>query len=83
MGWVLDEMKRPRLSADVREAAILDYIKKFYKRHGFGPTIRDIQAAVPSSTSTIHTVLRRLQTKGEVSWNANRSRTLTPVHKDG
>lgn len=47
--------------------AIIDYIRKYYARGGFPPTIREIGEFVGlRSTSTIHSHLRRLTYDGEL-----------------
>ncbi|WP_027717792.1 transcriptional repressor LexA [Desulfovirgula thermocuniculi] len=48
-----------------REAQILEYIKEHLNEKGYPPTVREIGRAVGlSSTSTVHSYLRRLEQKG-------------------
>lgn len=48
-----------------REAQILEYIKEHVREKGYPPAVREIGRAVGlSSTSTVHSYLRRLEQKG-------------------
>lgn len=60
-----------------RERAVLDYIVSMLKENGYSPSIRDIKSALDfKSTSTVHTYLSRLESKGYIQKEDGKSRTL-------
>lgn len=60
-----------------KEQAMLDYIAENIKKNGYSPSIRDIRTALNiKSTSTVHTYLERLETKGYIQKENGKSRTL-------
>lgn len=60
-----------------REKAIYDYIIDNIRKHGYSPSVRDIQAALAiKSTSTVHSYLERLEAKGYIQKENGKSRTL-------
>jgi repressor LexA len=65
-----------------KERALYDYITEKVKKEGFAPSVRDICAALGwKSTSTVHAYLARLEEKGLIRKESNKSRALK-VEKD-
>src|SRR5271165_6465497 len=59
-----------------RQRMIVEVIEDSFRRHGYGPTMREIGDAVGLvSTSSVSHQLSRLQEKGYVSRGAGRPRT--------
>ncbi|MBQ4137576.1 MAG: transcriptional repressor LexA [Clostridia bacterium] len=60
-----------------KERALYDYISKKIKEEGFAPSVRDICAALGwKSTSTVHVYLEKLEEKGLIRKQSNKSRAL-------
>ncbi len=60
-----------------REKQILDMIKNALRTKGYPPSVREIGQAVGlSSTSTVHSYLRRLEKKGMLSRDPSKPRAL-------
>ena len=60
-----------------REKAILKFIEKQVNEHGYPPSVREIGKAVGlKSTATVHTYLAGLATKGYISKETQKGRTL-------
>jgi len=60
-----------------REKQVYDYIKENIRKNGYAPSIRDICNALGiRSTSTVHTVLDRLESKGFIQKENGKSRTI-------
>lgn len=47
---------------------------------GLPPTVREISTAVGRSVSTTHKILKQLKTKGFVTWEPTKRRTVRLVH---
>lgn len=61
----------------LKEKEMYDFICQTMRRTGYSPTVRDIQNALGiKSTSTVHSYLDRLETKGYISKTAGKSRTI-------
>ncbi|MBE6605568.1 MAG: transcriptional repressor LexA [Ruminococcaceae bacterium] len=60
-----------------KERALYEFISKKIKSEGFAPSVRDISAALGwKSTSTVHAYLERLEEKGLIRRESNKSRAL-------
>ena len=60
-----------------KEKALYDFISSKIKSEGFAPSVRDISAALGwKSTSTVHAYLERLEEKGLIRRESNKSRAL-------
>ena len=60
-----------------REKQVYDYIKENIRKNGYAPSIRDICTALGiRSTSTVHTLLDRLESKGFIQKENGKSRTI-------
>lgn len=60
-----------------KERALYDLISKKIKEEGFAPSVRDICAELGwKSTSTVHVYLSRLEEKGLIRKQSNKSRAL-------
>lgn len=60
-----------------KQNLILDYIKSYIVSHGYPPTIREIGAAVGSSSpATIHAHLANLESKGYIKKQNSKNRAL-------
>ncbi|MHB1125492.1 MAG: transcriptional repressor LexA [Bacillota bacterium] len=73
-----------------RQRAILDYIKKEIRHHGYPPSVREIGDAVGlSSSSTVHGHLEQLEKKGFIRRDPTKPRAIevlgeqhSPFHKE-
>lgn len=63
-----------------RVGMVYEYVCSFCAEHPYGPTVREIQSAVPASTSTIHKILKQLRDEKRVTWEEKLARTLRPVN---
>src|ERR1041384_1342035 len=64
-------------SLSLRQERILAYIREFVQDHGYPPAIRDIQAKLQiSSTSVVAYNLKALETKGMIQREGNVSRGI-------
>lgn len=60
-----------------KERRIYEYIARSIREDGFAPSVRDIQSALSiKSTSTVHSYLSRLESKGYIQKESGKSRTL-------
>lgn len=60
-----------------RESQVYEYVRTSILKNGYSPSIRDISNALGiRSTSTVHTVLDRLERKGWITKVNGRSRTI-------
>jgi len=63
-----------------REQEILDFINEQIQAKGYPPSIREIGAAVGlNSPSTVHTYLKKLETKGLLQKDGSKTRALRPI----
>lgn len=64
-------------SLNKRQKQILDYIKEFLHAKGYPPAVREIGAAVGlSSSSTVHTYLNQLESKGFIKRDPTKPRAI-------
>ena len=60
-----------------KERQVYEYISDSINKHGFSPSVRDIQAHLGiKSTSTVHAYLAKLEEKGYIRKENGKSRTL-------
>jgi DNA-binding MarR family transcriptional regulator len=60
-----------------KQLLVLDYIKKFISSFGYSPTVREICSGLGlKSPSTVQEHLKRLVSKGIITINPNKSRTI-------
>ena len=60
-----------------KERLVYEYICESINKHGFSPSVRDIQAQLGiKSTSTVHAYLAKLEEKGYIRKENGKSRTL-------
>ncbi|MBO4353915.1 MAG: transcriptional repressor LexA [Clostridia bacterium] len=60
-----------------RERKVYDYICEVIGKDGYSPSVRDIQNALGiKSTSTVHSYIERLESKGYIRKEQGKSRTL-------
>lgn len=60
-----------------KERLVYEYICESINKHGFSPSVRDIQAHLGiKSTSTVHAYLAKLEEKGYIRKENGKSRTL-------
>lgn len=65
-----------------RQQAVLDCIAEFIESKGYGPTVREICAAMNlSSPSTVHVHLKALEDKGMIHRDPLKSRSITLTDK--
>lgn len=65
---------------ELRQSAILEYMKQIISEKGFPPTIREIcQALDIKSTSTVHKDLEILEASGLVTKDPTKPRTIYPT----
>ncbi|MEG2117856.1 MAG: transcriptional repressor LexA, partial [Clostridia bacterium] len=64
-----------------REKQVLDFIENAIKNDGYAPSVRDICAALCiKSTSTVHMYMQRLDQKGYIKKDQNKSRAISIDH---
>ena len=64
----------------LRQEAILGFLREFWSRHHYGPSVREIgQAAGGLSTSVVLYHIERLEAQGLVQREAKTARTLRLV----
>ncbi len=67
-----------------RQKEILDYIRSYRSEHGISPTQREIRERFAlSSFGTVQKHLKRLEEKGALSREWNRSRGIVPANEPG
>lgn len=60
-----------------RERRVYDYICGVIEKNGYSPSVRDIKNALGiKSTSTVHSYIERLESKGYITREQGKSRTL-------
>lgn len=70
--------------ADTKRQDILRYISAFISDHGYGPSVREICAAVGlGSTATVHYHLRALKEQGLIVMEAGKKRAISLPRQDG
>ena len=63
-----------------KERLMYEYISESIRRNGYSPSVRDIMTHLGiRSTSTVHTYIGRLEEKGYIYKDGNKSRTLRTV----
>lgn len=63
-----------------RQQLVLDAVQAYWAEHGYGPTVRDIAAAVGrTSPASVHRILTILRAEGKIAWNPQQPRTIRPV----
>ena len=68
--------KKNKTSAE-RQEQIYDYLKKFQRKHGYPPSVREIGSAVGlKSSSTVHGYLRCLEERGLIARQPDKRRAL-------
>ncbi len=69
--------------SEQRQNDILSYMKKTISEKGYSPTVREICNALGiKSTSTVHSDIKALETKGHVKKDPSKPRTVMPVEVD-
>ena len=59
---------------------VLEYIRQFHSDYGYGPSFREIAAAVGStSVSVIQVNCQRLRAEGLIRFEDRKQRTIRPV----
>ena len=70
-----DQKKYPNISK--QQSRILDYMNMYLKDNGYPPTVREICAAVGlSSTSTVHSHLKKLEKEGYIKKKESKPRAI-------
>ncbi len=65
-----------------RQKQILDFVIEQIQTNGFAPTVREIVAHVgDKSPTSVHRHLRTLETRGHISREANKSRSVRLAHR--
>ena len=60
-----------------RQKDVLDYVKSYIVSHGYPPTVREIGAALDtSSPATIHAHLKNLEKKGFIRKDFSKNRAI-------
>jgi repressor LexA len=67
-----------------RQVRLLLFIVRYHAEHGYGPTCKEIAAAVglSSETGSVIPHLRRLRRSGLVDWAPGGKRTLHPLVRE-
>ncbi len=64
--------------ADTKRKKIYDFIKRFVEANGYGPSVREICAAVKlNSTATVHYHLRGLAERGLIHMESGKKRAIS------
>lgn len=67
-----------------RERRVYEYICGVLEKNGYSPSVRDIQTALGiKSTSTVHSYIERLESKGYIKREQGKSRTLRAGSDEG
>lgn len=70
----------PKQPLTEKERQMYDYISESISKNGYSPSVRDIMAHLGiRSTSTVHTYIGKLEEKGYIYKDGNKSRTLRTV----
>ena len=78
-----DQEKGSGAELTSKQQQIYDYIKEFINEKHYSPSVRDICVGVGlSSTSTVHSHLKRLEKKGLISRGGNKSRSITLINEE-
>ena len=79
----MSRKKYDNLSPEEKEQLILDFINKSSSEKGYSPSIREIQKYMGfASTSTVHEYITKLESKGFISFENSKARTLSINRKD-
>lgn len=69
--------RKARNTSGVTQSAILDCVAAYIEKHGFSPTVREIQTELGcKSTSTIHDYLHKMMDAGILSFEPTKPRTI-------
>lgn len=61
-----------------KEQELLDIVIKWIKQKGYSPTIKELcEAMNVKSASTVHAHMRKLRSKGYITWDPSRPRTIS------
>ena len=63
----------------MKSAVQLQIFKMLDSHQGPPPTVREIANSIHRSVSTTHKTLEKLKTKGFITWDGNRCRTVQLV----
>lgn len=75
-------MRDDPLSA--REQAVLAFVRRYYGKHGFSPTFREIKdEAGISSTSVVSYQVERLRDRGLINFENGVERSIVPLFEIG
>ena len=62
------------------ERRVYEYLSEYVRENGYPPSVRDITSALGfASPSTVHLYLSRLEEKGYIEREHNKSRSLRPI----
>lgn len=63
---------------------ILRYIRDYINQHGYSPSVREIGQGVGlQSSSSVKEWLDKLSGSGDITWVANKPRTITVAMREG
>ncbi|MCK5611208.1 transcriptional regulator [Candidatus Pacearchaeota archaeon] len=66
-----------------KQQILLDEIKLFIKKNGYSPTCRELMKKVGlRSTSSVHRMLKFIKSKGHISMEPNKSRTIKIIEEE-
>lgn len=66
--------------AGTKNNQILEFIRKYYMEHGYGPSVREICASTDlTSTSTVHGHITRLTKYGLITHDPRIPHSIVPV----
>lgn len=71
----------PRLSPTMasRKLQVLAFIRAYHARHGVGPSLSEIAAAVDTNKSRVQDAIRKLEREGRVHREAGKARGVRPA----
>lgn len=68
--------RRARMDPVGNDERVLKSAQKYFKRHGYAPSLRDVASEVELTAPGVRRVLERLQKLGVVTWTKGKARSL-------
>ncbi len=59
-----------------KQKEVYEFIKKYINNYNYSPTIREISSLFEKSVGTIYPMLKRLKSKGYITFEEGKARTI-------
>lgn len=59
-----------------KQKEVYEFIKKYIDNYNYSPTIREISSLFEKSVGTIYPMLKRLKSKGYITFEEGKARTI-------